>query len=90
MLRNKALRVANVTRRAGQVEGARAASQKMRDYRARLRKAGLRPIQIWVTDVRAPAVAAEARRQSRLVARRRSEREVVDFIEKAADMDGSN
>ena len=36
-------------------------------YRAQLRAHGLRPIQIWVPDTRAPGFAAEARRQSRLV-----------------------
>lgn len=37
-------------------------------YRARLRQQGLRPIQIWVPDVRAPGFAAEAHRQSALAA----------------------
>ncbi len=33
-------------------------------HRARLRSQGLRPVQIWVADVRAPGFAAEAHRQS--------------------------
>ncbi len=33
-------------------------------YRQRLREQGLRPIQIWVPDVRSPEFAAEAHRQS--------------------------
>ena len=37
-------------------------------HRARLRRQGLRPIQIWVPDVRSPGFAAEARRQSAAVA----------------------
>lgn len=41
---------------------------KVRAHRERLRRQGLRPIQIWVPDVRSPAFAAEARRQSRAVA----------------------
>jgi hypothetical protein len=41
---------------------------KVRAHRERLRAQGLRPIQIWVPDTRAPAFAAEARRQSRRVA----------------------
>jgi len=40
---------------------------KVRAHRARLRAQGLRPIQIWVPDVRAPGFRAEARRQSALV-----------------------
>jgi hypothetical protein len=35
-----------------------------------------------------PDLAAEARRQSRLVRRRRSEREALDFIERASDRSG--
>ncbi|MBA2318171.1 MAG: antitoxin MazE family protein [Euzebyales bacterium] len=41
---------------------------RVREYRARLRAQGLRPIQIWVPDVRAPGFAEEAHRQSRAVA----------------------
>lgn len=41
---------------------------RVRAHRARLRAEGLRPIQIWVPDVRAPEFAAEAHRQSALVA----------------------
>lgn len=42
---------------------------KVRAYRERLRAQGLRPIQIWVPDTRAPGFAAEAHRQSQAVAR---------------------
>ena len=38
--------------------------EKVRAHRERLRRHGLRPIQIWVPDVRAPGFAAEAHRQS--------------------------
>jgi hypothetical protein len=41
---------------------------KVREHRERLRQQGLRPIQIWVPDVRAPAFRSEARRQSLAVA----------------------
>ena len=41
---------------------------KVRAHRDRLRAQGLRPIQIWVPDTRSPEFAAEARRQSLLVA----------------------
>ena len=33
---------------------------KVKAYRERLRRQGLRPIQIWVPDVRSPAFRAEA------------------------------
>jgi Protein of unknown function (DUF3018) len=37
---------------------------KVQKHRERLRRLGLRPIQIWVPDVRSPAFRAEAHRQS--------------------------
>lgn len=58
-----------------------AARRKVASYRARLRAAGLRPVQIWVPDTRSPRLAEEARRQSKRVARRKSERDVIDFME---------
>jgi hypothetical protein len=41
---------------------------KVRAHRERLRQQGLRPIQIWTPDVRAPAFRSEAHRQSLAVA----------------------
>ena len=61
---------------------------KVRAHRARLRAQGLRPIQIWVPDVRSPAFKAEARRQSRLVAALPGEQDTMDFIEAITDWSG--
>ncbi|MGQ0432145.1 MAG: antitoxin MazE family protein [Microthrixaceae bacterium] len=41
---------------------------RVRSHRARLRAQGLRPVQIWVPDVRSPEFAGEAHRQSAAVA----------------------
>jgi hypothetical protein len=41
---------------------------RVREHRARLREQGLRPVQIWVPDDRAPGFAEEAHRQARAVA----------------------
>jgi hypothetical protein len=41
---------------------------KVREHRERLREQGLRPIQIWVPDVRSPAFRSEAHRQSLVIA----------------------
>lgn len=41
---------------------------KVSEHRARLRAQGLRPIQIWVPDVRAQQFRSEAHRQSLAVA----------------------
>jgi len=43
-------------------------ASRVRDYRARLRAQGLRPIQIWVPDVPSPEFAATAHVQSAAVA----------------------
>ena len=65
--------------------GARSRSKssrnKVRAHRQRLRQQGLRPIQIWVPDMRSPSFAAEARRQSLAVARSPHAREDQDFID---------
>lgn len=42
--------------------------EKVRKHRERLRRHGLRPIQIWVPDVRARAFKSAAHRQSLAVA----------------------
>jgi len=42
--------------------------RRVREHRDRLRAQGLRPVQIWVPDDRAPGFAEEAHRQSRAVA----------------------
>jgi hypothetical protein len=42
--------------------------RRVADHRARLRQQGLRPVQIWVPDVRAVGFAAEASRQSAMAA----------------------
>ncbi|MHB8668971.1 MAG: antitoxin MazE family protein [Acidimicrobiales bacterium] len=49
-------------------------------HRARLRAAGLRPVQIWVPDVRSSKFDAEARRQSEAVARSEHAAEDEAFI----------
>ena len=41
---------------------------RMANYRARMRAAGLRPLQIWVPDTRAPGFAETCRRQARAIA----------------------
>jgi hypothetical protein len=55
--------------------------EKVRAHRERLRQQGLRPIQIWVPDVRSAAFRAEAHRQSASVAQSRFESEDQTFID---------
>lgn len=58
---------------------------KVRAYRERLRSQGLRPLQIWVPDVRSPGFKREARRQASLVAESVHELEDQNFIEAVSD-----
>jgi hypothetical protein len=44
-------------------------AQRVQKHRDELRKAGLRPVQIWVPDSRNPNFKAECLRQSRLAAK---------------------
>lgn len=44
-------------------------NQRVQAHRTKLRKAGLRPVQIWVPDTRQPGFAKECRRQSLAAAR---------------------
>lgn len=50
-------------------------------YRRRMRERGLRPVQIWVPDVRTKAFAAEARRQTALVAQGDQRTDDQEFVE---------
>jgi hypothetical protein len=59
----------------------------MKQYRDRLRAAGLRPIQLWVPDTRAPGFAAECRRQSSALAHDAAETDAATFIEAAGAWD---
>jgi hypothetical protein len=54
---------------------------KVREHRERLRRQGLRPIQIWVPDVRAASFRSEAHRQSLAVATSAHPREDQAFID---------
>jgi hypothetical protein len=58
---------------------------KVRQYRERLRAQGLRPIQIWVPDVRAPSFRSEAHRQSLAVATSAHADEDQAFIDAVSD-----
>lgn len=58
---------------------------RVRQHRASLRAAGLRPVQIWVPDTRRPDFAAECRRQSRLLRDDPHERETLDWLAAVSD-----
>jgi hypothetical protein len=55
--------------------------ERVRQHREKLRKLGLRPIQIWVPDVRVPEFAAEAHRQSAAIAASEMDAEDQAFVD---------
>ena len=61
--------------------------EKVRRHRERLRARGLRPIQIWVPDVRSTSFKAEARRQSMAVAESPWADDDQRFIDAVSELD---
>ena len=60
-------------------------AQRVAKRRAALRAQGLRPVQIWVPDTRAPGFAEECARQAAIAdAANRADPELVQFEEAAA------
>lgn len=67
----------------------RSSRSKVQAYRTRLRGMGLRPIQIWVPDVRAASFKSEAHRQALAVAKSAHAAEDQAFIDVISDWDGA-
>jgi hypothetical protein len=65
-----------------------ATSERVQQHRQRLRRAGLRPIQLWVPDTRSPGFAEECRRQSAVLADDPNERDALEWLRSVADDDG--
>ena len=60
-------------------------AERVRKRRDALRAQGLRPVQIWVPDTRAPGFAEECARQAAIVdAANRADPELMDFLDAAA------
>jgi hypothetical protein len=68
-------------------EQPKSSRDKVRAHRERLRRQGLRPIQIWVPDVRSRSFKAEAHRQSLAVAESSFAQGDQDFIDSVSDLD---
>ncbi len=67
--------------------GAKPTKIKVQEHRERLRAQGLRPIQIWVPDMRASSFQAEAHRQSLAVAASAHATEDQAFIDAVSGWD---
>ena len=65
-------------------------ASRVQKHRASLRDSGLRPIQIWVPDTRAPGFSEECRRQSKIAANAdRTDNQLMSFLDQALDdLDG--
>jgi hypothetical protein len=65
------------------------ARKTVQRYRERMRGSGLRLVQVWLPDTRAPGFVEECRRQS-LAAKRivRSERDAMAWVEALGDTEG--
>lgn len=71
----------------------RSSRLKVQQHRERLRQQGLRPIQIWVPDVRAPIFRSEAHRQSLAVAQAahaRDDQSFIDAVSALGDEEGGD
>ena len=78
-----------MSKQTGYPQESRPGHIRQRDYRARLRSQGLRPIELWVPDTRSPQFAEECRRQSACIADYERRHAVdYDFWEMAADTEG--
>jgi Protein of unknown function (DUF3018)/Late embryogenesis abundant protein len=78
--RSRAASAEAKTTRRGKPSG-----EKVKAYRERMRKRGMKLIQIWVPDPKSPYFVAEARRQSRLLAQSPHEKEDQAFIDSITD-----
>jgi Protein of unknown function (DUF3018) len=67
---------------------AKSSRDKVQAHRKRLRQQGLRPIQIWVPDMRSPAFVTEAHKQSLAVAKSSHARQDQEFIDAISDRSG--
>jgi hypothetical protein len=74
-------------RRKPATKKSRGSRDKVRSHRERLRAQGLRPLQIWVPDMRSPRFAAEARRQCQLIADSPFAAEDQAFVDSLATID---
>ncbi|MBL6957035.1 MAG: antitoxin MazE family protein [Chlorobium phaeobacteroides] len=62
--------------------------ERVKKHRDALRRRGMRPVQIWVPDTRRPGFAEECKRQSLLVKNDKQEKDVLEFLDEAADREG--
>jgi Protein of unknown function (DUF3018) len=63
--------------------------RSVKRYRTKMRRAGLRLVQLWIPDTRARGFADECRRQSRVASKhRRAEEQVLTWLDETRDTEG--
>ena len=67
--------------------GTKTSRDKVQAHRSRLRARGLRPIQIWVPDVRSAAFRSQAHAQSLAVSHSLEARDDQAFIDAVSDLE---
>lgn len=65
-----------------------AISHRVKQHRDALRRAGLRPVQIWVPDIRRAGFSEECRRQALKLAGDPRETQTLDWLDVARDTEG--
>jgi hypothetical protein len=63
-------------------------AERVQLHRSRLRRHGLRPVQLWLPDTRRPGFAEECRRQSLALRDDPHEQVVSEWLEAVADDSG--
>lgn len=63
-------------------------AQRVKRHRAKLQAEGLRPVQLWAPDTRDPKFIAACRRQSLALMTDPAEKDILDWIDQAADTAG--
>jgi hypothetical protein len=64
-------------------------ARSVQRYRKKMQRAGLRLVQLWIPDTKAPGFAEECRRQSRVASKRRgAEKQVLTWLDETRDTQG--
>ena len=63
-------------------------AERVKQHRAGLRRAGLRPVQLWVPDTRKAKFKTECRKQCESLRDDPQERDILHWIEQVSDQEG--
>jgi len=72
----------------GMEAGMASTAERVKQHREGLRRAGFRPVQLWVPDTRTPKFKSECRSQCAALRDDPHEQEILAWVEKASDATG--